>query len=207
MLSQSYAGTGRDFRCMTMYEQPHQKQLTFWPEEIPALRAPELAGLSTPAVPICPDTSLQWSDDYAHDGWSARMFLHQMIKSLRPAWSYLDTERLLSCSTLGILPVRVAGGSSLSDALEKASPDSAAQYLNPQMVVGLARRSKKRKRPLQHVLLRIPTGWRRRTVIVSSQGEGFEFSLPKSVKVFKDSPEAGLLDWLRESVAVCLGTR
>jgi len=54
---------------------------------------------------------------------------------------------------------------------------------------------------LQRVLLRTATGWRRRTLFCSSLAGGYEFYLPKRQKPCKDSPEAGLLDFLNGAVA------
>src|SRR5574341_1707700 len=55
------------------------KQSFLFSEAIPALRAPVLEVSGPLVIPTCPDTSLPWSQDYAHGGWSARMFLHQML--------------------------------------------------------------------------------------------------------------------------------
>ena len=151
-------------------------------------------------IPISPDTSLPWSEDCVHNGWSARMFLHQMLSISQPRWKPSDTESLLSRSTLEILPLRVANGNSLSDAMEATAPDSKEYYLTPSMVKGLARRALMRKRPLQRVLLRTRHGWRRKTVIVTSNTKGYVFSLPRNAKASKDFLEAGLLDFLARAV-------
>lgn len=182
------------------------RQLTFSVEAIPALHAPELAGIARRSTPTSPDTSLPWQDDYAHDGWSARMFLHQTLSTSPSGWTPSDTEWLLSRSTLAISPLRVASGSSLSDALLPTAPDSPELYLTPAMVMGLARRASLRKRPLQRVLLRTRHGWRRRTVMCSSQNEGYVFSIPAKQKPSKDSPEAGLLAFLAHAVGQCSAT-
>ncbi len=169
-------------------------------EVIPVRHAPWLAGIARLKCPISPDTSLPWQDDQAHNGWSARMFLHQILSNSHSHWRPSDTESLLSGWMLETSQVRVAGGSSASDALQDSLLDSHELYLTRQMVLGLCRRAVKRKRPLQRVLLHTPAGWLRRTVTVTSRGEGYAFSLPKSVNVFKDSPEAGLLAFLEAVV-------
>jgi len=163
---------------------------------IPALRVPGQEALVLAEAPTSPDTSLPWLGDSALDGWSARMFLHQILFTLLPGWTPLDTESFLSHSTLATLQVRVGDGKSSSEALAREAPISSRYYLTPAMVWGLARRASRRRRPLQRVLLRTPCGWRRRTVIVTSRGEGYVFSLAKNVKPSKDSPEAGLLAFL-----------
>jgi hypothetical protein len=103
--------------------------------------------------------------------------------------------------------VRVAGGNSASAALLAEPPTSPELYLTPQMVSGLCRRASKRKRPLQRVLLRTPHGWRRKTVIVSSRGEVYDFSLPKKPKRLWDSHEAGLMASLEAALDECSGTQ
>jgi hypothetical protein len=128
------------------------------------------------------------------------MFLHQTLATSRSDWQPSDTESLLSRSTLAISQLRVAGGSSLSDALLPTAPDSPELYLTPAMVMGLLRRAQKRKRPLQRVLLRTRCGWRRRTVTCTSTGEGYVFSIPTRRSFSRDSLEAGLLAHL-EAVA------
>jgi len=173
-------------------------------EEIPARAdlSPRVAG--QPLSPICPDGSLPWSADCGPNGWSAKMYLHQTLSNSLSAWNPSDTERLLSVSIVETLQVRVAGGNSCSAALLAKPPDSEDLYLTPQMILGLIRRALKRRRPLQRVLLRTPQGWRRRTVIVSSRKKGgFDFSLPKNAKPYKDSPEAGLLDFLNRAAGSC----
>ena len=163
-------------------------QLMFSAEEIPALPVHGPKATALPSTPISPDSSLPWSADCAHGGWSARMFLHQMLAISRPHWTSSATESWLSSWTLGTSQLRVAGGSSLSDAMLPIAPDSPDLYLTPRMVRGLLRRALGRRRPLQRVLLRTPQGWRRRTVTCSSRGEGFAVSIPPSVNYSKGSP-------------------
>lgn len=172
------------------------RQLTFSAEAIPALHAPELAPIDRLCIPISPDGSSPWPEDLAHDGWSARTFLHQMLSTSRSDWLPSDTESLRSRSTLAISPLRVAGGSSLSDALLTTAPDSPELYLTPAMVMGLLRRAQKRKRPLQRVLLRTQHGWRRRTLTCTNTPEGYAFSIPSKQKLSRDSLETGLLGFL-----------
>lgn len=176
------------------------KQLTLFAGAIPALHAPELGVIVPVVTPTSPDTSLPWSGDYVLGGWSARMFLHQMLSTSLSAWLPSDTESLLSRSTLGTSQVRVAGGSSSSDALLGSPPDSSELYLTPAMVTGLARRAVARKRPLQRVLLRTPSGWLRRTLTVSSRNGVYVFSIPGRRRDSRDSPETGLLAWLEAAV-------
>jgi len=172
-------------------------------EEIPA-RADLSPGVTgQPLGPICPDGSLPWSADCGPNGWSAKMYLHQMLSNSLSGWNPSDTERLLSVSTVGTLQVRVAGGNSCSAALLDSPPSSENLYLTPLMVLGLLRRAHRRRRPLQRVLLRTPSGWRRRTLIVTSQAGGYGVSLPKNARPCKDSPEAGLLDFLNHAAGSC----
>lgn len=202
----SSPGTGPESSAGTTCENsppPLHRQLTFSAAEIPALPAAGRAATGQRSTPTSPDGSLPWPADSAHGGWSARMFLHQTLRTSRPGWTPSDTESWLSSWTLGTSQLRVAGGSSLSDALLPTAPDSLELYLTPQMVRGLLRRAVGRRRPLQRVLLRIPSGWRRRTVTCLSRGEGFAVSIPPSASYSKDSPEAGLLAYLEAAVGPC----
>lgn len=189
--------------CSMSLSQKSRGQSTLFAEEIPALRVPWPEGIGRVSIPTCPDTSLLWLGDFAHRGWSARMFVHQILSTSLPGWSCSDTESLLSHSTLVISQVRVAGGSSVSAALLSYAPDSSDLYLTPQMVVGLLRRGWKRKRPLQRVLLRTPTGWLRKTLTVTSRDGVYECSIRSNVKPCRGSPEAGLLDYLARAVESC----
>ena len=175
-------------------------QSTLFAGEIPALHVPWPEGIDRANIPIYPDTSLPWSGDFALGGWSARMFVHQILSTLLPDWNSWDTESLLSRSTLVISQVRVAGGSSVSAALLRCAPDSSDLYLTPQMVSGLLRRAWKRKRPLQRVLLRTPTGWLRKTLTVTNRDGAYECSIRQNANPCRDSPEAGLLDYLARDV-------
>jgi len=173
---------------------------------IPARSGPALEEIDPRNSPTSRATSSPWSASSGPDGWSARTFLHQMLSTSRSDWKPSDTDSLLSRSTLVISQVRVAGGTSLSEAFLSEPPDSPELYLTPRMVWGLARRAVRRRRPLQRVLLRTRCGWRRRTVTCSSRGEGFAFSIPSKPKDSKGSLEDGLLDWLGTSVAAYLAT-
>lgn len=174
--------------------------VTFCAEGTPVPRDRLPKGTARAAVPISPDGSSQWPEDRAHDGWSARMFVHQMLSTSRPPWTSSDTESLLSRSTLETSQVRVAGGSSASAALLAEPPTSPELYLTRPMLMALCRRAVKRRRRLQRVLLRTPAGWRRRTLTVTSRGEGYGFSLPTNAKVSRGSPEAGLMAFLARVV-------
>jgi len=193
--------------CSVNLSQRLLGQSMLFVEEIPALHVPWPEGIDRVSIPTCPDTSLPWSGDFALGGWSARMFVHQILSTLLPGWSCSDTESLLLRSTLVISQVRVGGGSSASDALLPCAPDSSDLYLTPQMVVGLLRRAAKRKRPLQRVLLRTPTGWLRKTLTVTSRGEGYGCSIRPNASPCRGSPEAGLLDFLARAVESCSATR
>jgi len=54
-------------------------QLTLFVEVIPAPHIPGQAQYGEQDIPISPDISLPWLDDCVHNGWSARMFLHQLL--------------------------------------------------------------------------------------------------------------------------------
>ena len=193
--------------CSVSLNQKLWGQPMLFAGEIHALHVPWPEGIDRANIPTCPDTSLPWSGDFALGGWSARMFVHQMLSTLLPGWRCSDTESLLSRSTLVISQVRVAGGSSVSDALLPCVPDSSDLYLTPQMVMGLLHRAAKRKRPLQRVLLRTQTGWLRKTLTVTNRDGAYECSIRPNANPCRGSPEAGLLDYLARAVASCSVTR
>ena len=196
--------SGKFLKCKTF-----RKQLMLFVGEIPALQGPLPKETGKVVIPISPDISLPWLEDYIHDGWSARMFLHQMLRTSQPAWNCWDTERLLSALTLRTLRVKIASGSSLSDVLMKESPPlSSGLYLTRQMISGLIHRAVKRKRCLQRVLLRTHAGWQQRTIIVSSpKSNDYVFSVRKNARDCRDSPSTGLLDFLQTAVESCSETR
>lgn len=181
-------------------QQKPPEQLILFAVETPALHVRWPRGIEKARVPISPDTSLPWSEDYVQNGWSARMFLHQMLCTSQQLWNCSNTELLLLRSTLVISQVRVAEGNSSSEALLNSAPNSNDYYLTPRMVLGLCRRAVKRKRRLQRVLLRTQQGWRRRTLTVTNRGKAYEFSLVRNVKPSRGSPEAGLMDYLARVV-------
>jgi len=171
-----------------------------------ALHVPKPEAAGPLATPTSPDTSLPWSDECGPGGWSAKMFLHQMLSTSLPSWTCSDTRSLLSASTLPTLLLRAGGGSSLSDVLLDTAPTSSELYLTHRAMLGLARRAAMRRRPLRAVSQRTPHGWRQRIIIVSSRGVGYVFSVQKNANPLPGSPEAGLLGWLSDAVAQCAGT-
>lgn len=96
-----------------------RNQLTLFTAEIPALGTAGPGG-SKPTHPTSPDISLPWSQSVGRDGWSAKMFLHQLLTISRPHWTPSDTERLLSEWTARRLRASPARESSLSDVIKPA---------------------------------------------------------------------------------------
>ena len=151
--------------CMRMGRQPW----TLSPEAIPALsvRLPDWAGQAV--IPTSPDISLPWSAACGPGGWSAKMFLHQMLLTSSPGWRPSDTERLLSRSILCCLRVRTGGGRSPSDILDPSPPDSAHLYTSLRSIRrGLLAITKYRK-PFRALWSRTATGWQRSRVSASSR--------------------------------------
>ncbi len=171
---------------------------------VEGIRAP--AGLprqggARASTPICPDTSLPCSAECGPGGWSARMFLHQMLQTSWPRWTCSDTALLLSKSTPRILRLRIGGGSSLSDVLETSPPAWKRLYLTPRMIRWMLKHKINRRRGL-NVLQRTPGGWRKIRLSGSSM-EDCVASPPKNGKPSKDSLGDGLRAYLSRAVASC----
>src|SRR5690554_3607946 len=132
------------------------KTLPLFLEAIPVLSAAERAELGNVPVPTSPDTSSLWSDKCGPGGWSAKMFLHQMMSTLRPGWDVLDTERLLSEQTQVRLQAKTGSGISLSDVLKPPNCANLWSYRNLRQVKFLLQRALRRDRSFR-VLLHGPT--------------------------------------------------
>jgi hypothetical protein len=129
-------------------------QQSLWQAEIHAL-SDQRQGQSGDQVPVqtIPDTSLPWSKEAGPDGYSAKMFLHQTIKTFASGWSFSDTERLLSEQTPTRLQARIEPATSLSDVIKPPKQTSSDFILSDKAVRGLIRRNIIRRRAIL-VLLR-----------------------------------------------------
>jgi len=156
-------------------------------------------------TPICPDTSLPWSDDFAHDGWSARMFLHQQLHISRPHWTPSDTERWLSASTLLHLRVKPGFEISLSDVITPVGVCSGKHFRSAKMIRGLVRRAWRWRRRLR-VLLRTERGIIPTTITFGSPNAACVSLTLKSAKPLPDSLQDGLLAFLRQHAPECSAT-
>ena len=159
------------------------------------------------AIPTYPDTGLPWSEDFALGGWSARMFLHQLLCTSRPAWKPSDTEQSLSEWT----PLRIQGkagkGITLSDVIKPAGKVSEDSFRTSRMVQVLIRRALARGRSFR---LLLHTERDTTPVIVmfgTREQKNFAFWTVKSEKPLPDSLAAGLLDYLKAHAPKCMETR
>lgn len=180
------------------------KQLTLFAEATHAqsTQGPEV---TDPAkVPICPDTSLPWSEDSNLGGWSARMFLHQLLTTSMPHWTHLDTEQLLSEWT----PQRLQGSHdkeiSLSDVIKKPGMAYEDSFRTSKMVQGLIRRALARGKSLR-VLLRteqdtIPV------IVTFLNPDDYESWTVTSERRLPDYLKDGLMDFLKQHAPRCAGT-
>jgi len=173
------------------------EQLPLFPGAIRVLSEVERGQFTVRNIPTCPDISLPWSEESGPDGWSAKMFLHQMLSTSKPRWTCSDTERLL----LGRAPLRLQhnaeSGILLSEVLKNPGQAKQSSYLNMRGMAGILRRSIKRDRSLL-VLLRtindtIP-------VTVSFGTEGPELSIPTNASSLVDSLRIGLMDYLTHAL-------
>ena len=179
-------------------------QLSLLPEEIHArhTRGRDLSGAVN--IPTYPATSCPWSGDCDHNGFSARMFLHQLSITSLPRWQVSDTERLLSEWT----PLELRGNpgcvTSLSDAIKPPGQTSPASFRSARMAGGLVRRALARGRSLR-VLLRtehdtIPV------IVTFGNNGGCESWTLKSEKPLPDFLADGLMDVLKQSAPGCVET-
>lgn len=156
--------------------------------------------------PTSPDTSLPWSEDYALGGWSAKMFLHQLLQISTPRLTPSDTERRLSAWTPQRLRGKVGNGISFVDVFNDPGCSSAACLRTPRMVRGLIRRALARGRSLR-VLLH--TGRDMIPVIVTfgnRTSTGCAFWTITSAGCLPDSLQAGLMDFLQQHAPECMVT-
>jgi len=150
--------------------------------------------------PTFPDMSLPWSLEAGPGGWSAKMFLHQMMSASLPDWKPLDTERLLSGLTPIRLRVSAAKEITLSALVKTPGFASGCTYRTSKMVQGLIRRALARNRSFR-LLLRTE---RDTTPVIVTFGTADSASWTlKSEKPLPDSLKDGLLDFLRRHAPEC----
>ena len=182
------------------------RQLTLFVEATLAPNIPAPGPMATAGTPICPDTSLPWSDDYALGGWSARMFLHQLLTTSRWDWKPSDTESALSAAT----PIRLrlnADSGTLSSvnwaSIHKTPRERSVRSAS--MVVGLIRRALARGRSFRLLLVTeldtIPV-----IVIFTTPITGSEFFTLRSENPLPDFLRDGLKDFLLRHAPRCLET-
>lgn len=159
------------------------------------------------AIPTSPDTGLPWSEDFALGGWSAKMFLHQLLRTSRPAWKPSDTEQLLSEWT----PLRIRGkagkGITLLDVIKPAVKVSADSFRTSRMAQGVIRRALARGRSFR-LLLRTERDTIPVIVTFGTPRENDSaFWTLRSAKPLPDSLATGLLDFLKAHAPKCMETR
>jgi len=182
------------------------RQLTLWQEETPAQNTAEREATEKARAPICPDTSLPWSDDFALNGWSARMFLHQLLSISQPVWKHSDTERLLSESTVPHLRANLGSEISLSDVIRSPAGNSQEpSFRTAKMVQGLIRRALARGRSLR-LLLRTERDTTPVIVTFGTNAMDYASWSLKSASALPDSLKDGLLDFLWRHAPKCAVT-
>jgi hypothetical protein len=154
-------------------------------------------------TPTYPDTSLPWSDDCDLGGWSAKMFLHQLLAISRSPWTPSDTTRLLSASKARVLRANLGSGISLSAIVKtECSP---VCFRTSRMVQGLIRRALARGRSLR-LLLRTERDTIPVIVTFGIRAKDCESWTLQSAKPLRDSLRDGLLDYLRQHAPGCTET-
>lgn len=172
-------------------------QLNSWLLEIPVPNIPEPEATEPQNIPTCPVTVSAWSDDAALNGWSARMFLHQLLTTSRPHWNVLDSERLLSAWTPFHIRDRAVNEISLSAVIKPAGKASEKSFMTSRTVEGIIRRAWARGRSFR-LLLRIEQDTIPMIVTFGTrQNKSSEYWTVKSGKPLPDSLKAGLLDHLK----------
>jgi hypothetical protein len=179
------------------------KRLTVSRGETRARSTAERVRMATLGAPTCPDTSLPWSEDYTLGGWSAKMYLHQLLSTSRSPWTPLDTTRLLSGSKARVLRANLGSGISLSGIIRTECSDVC--FRTSRMVQGLIRRALARG-PSLRVLLRTERDTIPVIVMFGTLKSGCEFWTLRSERVLPDSLRDGLLDFLRQHAPACMGT-
>ena len=168
-----------------------------------ALSGPGPDPMGQVGTPTCPDGSLPWSEAAGHGGWSAKMFLHQMMSNSRLFWNVSDTEQYLSELTLRHLQGRVGRGILLSEVLKAPGQASPKSYSLPKTVVGLFRRALARNKSFR-VLLRTEHDT---TVVIVTFGTGdYESWTLKSERPLPAFLLAGFLDYLKGVLPGCAET-
>ena len=173
-------------------------QQTLFAEEIHVLSGLKQDQYGGPEnVQTTPDISLPWSKDAGPDGYSAKMFLHQTIRTFVPHWNCSDTERLLSEQTLTRLRLKTEQGISLSDVIKPPLQTSSDFLLSDKAATGLIARNIKRKRDIL-VLLRTHVDTMRVRVTFGMVQGGLEPQIKTREQNLPDSLLDGLMDYLKQ---------
>lgn len=164
-------------------------------------------GWDTPArTPTSPDIFLPWSDDSALGGWSAKMFLHQVLRTSRPHWQASDTERLLSASTLRVSRGKVARATSLSRVLKPTRLRlSEPSEVTPASMRCLVRKCTRLGRSLR--VLVCADGAALPMIVSFGRKDGSDAWTARSARPSQGCQLGGLLECLRALVRDCAGTR
>jgi hypothetical protein len=174
---------------------------TLFAEVTRALSTPSPAPISNPCTPTLPDTSLPWLEDFALNGWSARMFLHQLQTTLELHWEPSDTDMLLSASIAPRLLAKVERESSLSENIKRPGQAFASSFPSQKTVAAAVRRALERERSFR-LLLNEDSG--PVPVIVTSLNQpGSERWTLRSEKPLPDSRAAGLRDLMTRLAQEC----
>jgi hypothetical protein len=173
-------------------------QQTLFVEEIRVLsdlRQGQSGGVAN--VQTIPDTSLPWSKEAGPDGYSAKMFLHQTIKTFAPRWSCSDTERLLSEQTPIRLQAKTEQETLLSDVIKEPCQKSLDFILSDKAARGLIKRNIKRRRDIR-VLLRTHAGTMRVMVTFGTGQDGFAPQIKTKEQGLPVFLVDGLMDYLKQ---------
>lgn len=185
-----------------MSQMMNSEQLNLFVEGTLALVDQKLNQCGEAVIPICPDTSLPWQQDYAHGGYSARMFLHQMISGLLPHWKCSDTELLLSQQTPFRIQLKKGEGISLLDQLMPIEYDHSKNIVRSKSIKGMMIRSAKRHRPV-FVLLRTGIDMIPATITFMNLDQLDSLTV-QSVSGLQDSQIIGLMVCLARELRKCV---
>jgi len=181
------------------------EQLPLFPEAIRVLVDRERNQFGVQNIPTCPDTSLLWLGDFAHDGWSARMFLHQMLVILRPRWTCLDTDRLLQTRMPHRIRAKIDGAKSLSAVLKSPGQAQPWVYLSDTAIKGLLRRCFRRQRAI--LVLLHTRGDTMRVMVTFGKGKNSELQIQMKEHDSLDFLKDGLLNYLTKRWHECAETQ
>lgn len=147
-------------------------------------------------APTSPDISLPWSGECGRDGWSAKMFAHQMLATSSAHWSCSDTQALLSRLTVRRSRGNPGPVSSLLEALSCAEKPCKSCFMSAYRVGSILKRHAIAGRSFR-VFSRLGAGVVSATIAFSTRGDSASVQV-RNANGWPDFLKDGLMDFLRK---------